>query len=57
MPRQDARPNPPADDVAAAADQLHAAGKPVTIDTLRDALGGGSPAAIGRAQTLDLLVA
>ncbi|MGX4640287.1 DNA-binding protein [Massilia sp. SYSU DXS3249] len=49
MPRQDARPNLPADDVDAAADKLHAAGKPVTIDTLREALGGGSPAAIGRA--------
>jgi chromosome segregation ATPase len=36
------------EDVAAAAGKLQESGTPVTIDTVRDALGGGSPAAISR---------
>ncbi len=36
------------DDVAAAAGKLQESGAPVTIDTVRDALGGGSAAAISR---------
>ncbi|MGZ5183117.1 MAG: DNA-binding protein [Ramlibacter sp.] len=36
------------EDVAAAAGKLQESGTPVTIDTVRDALGGGSAAAISR---------
>lgn len=36
------------EDVAAAAGKLQAGGTPVTIDTVRDALGGGSASAISR---------
>ena len=36
------------EDVAAAADKLQAGGTPVTIDAVRDALGGGSASAISR---------
>ena len=36
------------EDVAAAAGKLQEAGTPVTIDTVRDALGGGSASAISR---------
>ncbi|MGJ7916236.1 DNA-binding protein [Massilia sp. LXY-6] len=36
------------DDVAAAAGKLQDGGMPVTIDTVRDALGGGSASAISR---------
>jgi chromosome segregation ATPase len=36
------------EDVAAAASKLQDSGTPVTIDTLRDALGGGSVSAISR---------
>lgn len=44
MPHQD----PTFDEVAAAAGAMHDAGNPVTIDALRETLGTGSPAAIGR---------
>src|SRR5689334_20877254 len=36
------------EDVAAAASKLQDGGTPVTIDTVRDALGGGSVSAISR---------
>ncbi|MGZ5182831.1 MAG: DNA-binding protein, partial [Ramlibacter sp.] len=39
------------EDVAAAAGKLQESGTPVTIETVRDALGGGSAAAISRPLT------
>jgi chromosome segregation ATPase len=44
MPEQ----NPTFDDVSAAATRLQGEGQPVTIEAVRDALGEGSPTAIGR---------